>query len=56
MTVKSGGYQTGLSYSRYRQFGHNPLSAIFMTLDIKILYAELILLGLMAGWLIGSML
>jgi hypothetical protein len=50
MSVKLGGYQTGMTYQWYRQMGHNPVSALLMLIPTEwVLCLFLIVLGLVLG-------
>lgn len=54
--IKSGGYQSGLTYQRYRAFGHGPLGACWMVNSDRILFLVCAVLVIELGVLVGLLL
>lgn len=55
MTVRTGGYQTGMSYRWYRSMGHNPVSALHMMYAWHVIGALwFVLMGLL-GFVLGGL-
>lgn len=51
--IRSGGYQTGLTYRQYRAYGHNPFSAWLMRHSDHLLLLTFVVLGAATGVLLG---